>query len=356
MISIEHIQNLLDMKLQRITEMVLMRTGLSAKFPKESSNIAEYILRKGKRIRPILFILSYKGFSPETPAKLFSSAAALELMHTFALIQDDVIDNSDLRRGSQSLHCVLKEFCKKDNKKGKDLAIVISDLLYSYAMKIFSDIDEDFRRKDSALQYILNSAIITSIGQFSELVFSNQRLSSLSFSDIISTYDNKTAAYTFSGPLVAGAILAGAETAIISNLKVISILLGRAYQLFNDISDFSDPASNLIAPDFSNNRKTMLLWYLYKVGDKSTRALIEELDKGTIDSKTFSLIRFKLTEAGIFTIVKNDIRSLIEKAFKTFDSSIQNCETKNYIKDFVVGLFQPLSQAISMAENNKTRV
>lgn len=145
MASLEHIRNLVDIELKRISEIMLMKTGLIKKFPKESSNIAEYVYRKGKRIRPTLFILSYKGFSSRTPDKLFSSAAALELMHTFALIQDDVIDNSDSRLGSQSLYCVLMEFCKNDNKKGKDLAIVVSDLLYSYAMKIFNDIDENLQ-------------------------------------------------------------------------------------------------------------------------------------------------------------------------------------------------------------------
>jgi geranylgeranyl diphosphate synthase type II len=245
------------------------------------------------------------------------------------------------------------KLCKNDDKKGKDLAIVVSDLLYSYAMKIFNSIDEDFCRKDPALQYILNSAIVTSIGQFTELLFSNRSMSSLSFNEIISTYDNKTAAYTFSGPLAAGAILAGVETEIISSLKIISIFLGRAYQLLDDISDFNDPVANSIIPDFSNNRKTILLWYLYKVADNSTRALIDKLDEGTLDPELFSLIRFKLTEAGIFTIIKKDIKSLIENAFNNFDSSLKNCTTKNYIKDFVLSLFEPLSQIISVAENKK---
>lgn len=155
---------------------------------------------------------------------------------------------------------------------------------------------------------------------------------------------------------MSGAILAGADPITIDSLKKISIFLGSAYQLLDDISDFSDSVSNEISPDISNNRKIMLLWYLYKVDDKSTRALLEELDEGLIDSELFTLIKRKLTEAGVFTIVKNDIRSLMEKAFSNFDSSIKNCETKNCIKNFVVSLFQPLTQAILAAENNKLRV
>lgn len=83
---------------------------------------------------------------------------------------------------------------------------------------------------------------------------------------------------------MSGAILAGADPITIDSLKKISIFLGRAYQLLDDISDFSDSVSNEISPDISNNRKIMLLWYLYKVDDKSTRALLEELDEGLIDS------------------------------------------------------------------------
>ena len=79
-------------------------------------SIKEFILRDGKRIRPVLFCIGYLGFSKRTPRGLWRSALSLELLHDFMLVHDDIIDKSDMRRGKPSMHALLKH-CFYKNKK-----------------------------------------------------------------------------------------------------------------------------------------------------------------------------------------------------------------------------------------------
>ena len=79
-------------------------------------SIQDFTLRDGKRIRPILLILSYKGYS--SPGKklspaFYNAATCIEFLHNFMLIHDDIIDRSDLRRGKPTLHRLLGRAVKR---------------------------------------------------------------------------------------------------------------------------------------------------------------------------------------------------------------------------------------------------
>src|SRR6185503_9547454 len=88
--------------------------------------IREYCLREGKRIRPLLLILSYLGYCPSskrvTPS-LYNASTCIELLHNFMLIHDDIIDRSNLRRGKPTLHKLLSRITKtkEQEKLGYDL-------------------------------------------------------------------------------------------------------------------------------------------------------------------------------------------------------------------------------------------
>ena len=73
------------------------------------SSLRDYVLRPGKRVRPILFIIGYRGFKARQPQGLYTSALSLELLHDFMLVHDDIIDKSPLRRGKPAMHTMLKE-------------------------------------------------------------------------------------------------------------------------------------------------------------------------------------------------------------------------------------------------------
>ncbi|MCM8797591.1 MAG: polyprenyl synthetase family protein, partial [Candidatus Omnitrophica bacterium] len=99
-------------------------------------NIKEFISRKGKRIRPSLFVIGYLGFAKKVAPQLYRSAVSIELLHDFMLIHDDIIDKSERRRGKPSMHAIMNNHLKgRTNIKfnGIDLTIIIGDILYAMA-------------------------------------------------------------------------------------------------------------------------------------------------------------------------------------------------------------------------------
>ena len=201
-------------------------------------SMRNFILRDGKRIRPILFIVGYLGFARKAATNLYTSAIAIELLHDFMLVHDDIIDKSDTRRGKPSMHILLGNHLKKyKNVKfsGQDLALVVGDIMYAMAIDAFLSIKEKSQRKEKAFRSFLRAAVYTGSGEFIELLGGLKTLEKTSKQSIYKIYDYKTAHYTFACPLSTGAILAGATKNQVDKLFDYGIYLGRAFQIKDDI-------------------------------------------------------------------------------------------------------------------------
>ena len=116
-------------------------------------SIREFSLRKGKRIRPLLLILSYMGYSDKNKrisSSLYRASTCIELLHNFMLIHDDIIDRSSLRRGKPTLHKLLGKTVKATDREklGYDLGIIAGDIVYALAIDAFLSIKEDPERKE----------------------------------------------------------------------------------------------------------------------------------------------------------------------------------------------------------------
>src|SRR3989338_7489102 len=109
---LEEIRNNLELSLSNYVNNLDKTYQLSKISPCLHQSIKNFISRKGKRLRPLLFCLSYLGYSKKPAQGLYESALALELTHNFLLIHDDIIDKSDLRRGEQSMHKMMDNFLK----------------------------------------------------------------------------------------------------------------------------------------------------------------------------------------------------------------------------------------------------
>ena len=221
------------------------------------SHIKGFLSQKGKRIRPSLFVAGYLGFAGKEAPGLYTSALSTEFLHNFVLIHDDIVDRSDTRRGSPSMHKMLNKYIGKyKNIKctGEDLAIVTGDVIYALGIGAFLAIDEKAERKERALKKLLDAAVYTGTGEFLELMSPVKDIGSVEKEDIYKLYDLKTGIYSFSTPLVTGAMLAGAKNEDLDRLGRCGIYLGRAFQIRDDLSDISADG---------NNRRTILSWYAY---------------------------------------------------------------------------------------------
>lgn len=261
----------IDQSLSRFMDRAKKQYHLGLVPPILYNSIREFILREGKRIRPMLMIYSYKGYSrrarPVSPS-IYYVSTCIELLHNFMLIHDDIIDRSDLRRGKPTMHRLLAHTVKSRNPRqlGTDLAIVAGDIVYALAIDAFISIKEDPRRKEEALRYFIQTAVLTAMGEFIDTVYGIDDVSRVKERHVLLNYSLKTARYTFDCPLVVGAILAGAPRSDIRRLARIGLLIGQAFQIQDDIIGIFDTQKNIgksILSDLAEQKKTLLITHAY---------------------------------------------------------------------------------------------
>ncbi len=315
--------------------------SLSKVSPLLSNSIKDFVLRKGKRVRPLLFVIGYLGFAQGAAPNLYQAAVSFELLHDFLLVHDDIIDNSDTRRAKPSMHKIFDNYLKrfKDIKfNGRDLAIIAGDIIYAMAIDSFLSVKENMQRKEKALKNFISSAIYTGMGEFSELLAGAKDLRNISKQDIYRIYDYKTACYTFASPLSCGAMLAGAKENETDRLYKYGIYLGRAFQIKDDISGmFSEEkeSGKSAFTDLHEAKKTLLLWYAYKNSDRKNRLKIKEiLIKDKV--KKIDLLKMrKIIEASCaLDYAKGEILGLLRGAQDIIKSSRMHKKYKAFLNDY----------------------
>ncbi|MDI6606408.1 MAG: polyprenyl synthetase family protein, partial [Candidatus Omnitrophota bacterium] len=291
-------------------------------------HIREFLLRKGKRIRPCLFVAGYLGFSKKRPPGLYRSAISLELLHDFMLVHDDIIDKSATRRGKPSMHAMLNKFLSRyQNIKfsGEDLTIVIGDVIYALALHAFLAIKEKPQRKENALKKLIEAALYTGSGEFIELLYAATPIDKIKKTDIYKIYDLKTATYTFAAPLTIGATLAGAAKNDLDKLFNYGIYVGRAFQIRDDIigmfnEEKETGKSNL--SDLREAKKTLLIWYAYNNSAEKNRIIMRRI-LSSRDAGKGELLKMRaiLSASGALDFARRQISDSLKKAKKLIAAS-----------------------------------
>lgn len=329
----------LNKELKKLTAEINKKYSLRKLSPLLFNSLKNYILRDGKRLRPVLFILGYKGFSGKNPKNLYRSALATELLHDFLLVHDDIIDKSDLRRGGPSMHAMLNmRLGKNRNKcfKGEDLAIVAGDILFAIAAEIFFSIDVNHEYKEKAFIKFAKSACYTGCGEFIEILYNAKDIKKITENDIYKIYDYKTAWYTFASPLSEGAVLAGASDSEADSLCQYGIYLGRAFQIKDDILGLFGKEKETGKPslsDLQESKKTLLMWHTYKNASKSEKIQLEEiLSAGNVKYKDLIIARKIVKKTGALDFAERKIEELLGKSAQILKRS----RMKKHYKDQLI--------------------
>lgn len=316
--------------------------------PLLSKNIKEFICRQGKRIRPLLFCIGYLGFSRKNPPDLYRSALSLELLHDFLLIHDDIIDKSDRRRGKPSMHALFNRYLslkKRAKFNGEDLAIVTGDIIYCLALDAFLSIKENQLRKEAALKKLISTTLHTAAGEFMELLLGNKPIEKVSQEDIYKIYDYKTANYTFASPLAMGATLAGAKENQIKKIHAYGMLLGRAFQIKDDIlglfgKESQTGKSNIT--DIKEAKRTLLIWYAFNQANKKDKLIIKKIFNAKCVTKAeLKKIQKIILQTGALTYAQNQIKYLYAKAMGQINSLKikKDCQEtlNNFSQEIILG-------------------
>ena len=221
-----------------------------------------FVLRGGKRLRPAFCHWGYVGCGgdPDDPAWV-EAGAALELLHCFALVHDDVMDGSSTRRGLPTVHVAFERLHHDAGWRGEqrrfgegaailvgDLAFVLADRLLAGAGRPAWDVWDELRLE-------------VNVGQYLDMFHTVRGEPTVAAAQRICTY--KTAKYTIERPLHLGAALAGAsDLATRAALTGYGLPLGEAFQLVDDLLGvFGDPArtGKSVDDDLREGKPTRLL-------------------------------------------------------------------------------------------------
>ena len=229
-----------------------------------------YIRAGGKRLRPLMTVLAARiaGGSEDVA---IPAAAAIEVLHTFTLVHDDIIDRDEIRRGVPTVHKLW----------GTDTAIVAGDILYAYAYRCLLkavDLGVEYGRIVKAVEYLTEGAIRVAEGQMLDMLFS--RRERVSVDEYIEMVERKTAAL-FVAAVSMGAVLGGGDEKLILKLRDAMRLAGIAFQIKDDILGLIGDEKTLGKPvlsDLREGKRTILVIYaLQKLDDERKERLLKVL-------------------------------------------------------------------------------
>ncbi|MEN3046271.1 MAG: polyprenyl synthetase family protein [Candidatus Hydrothermales bacterium] len=185
------------------------------------------ILAGGKRVRPIITYEAYKVCGGEKDEEIIPPACAIEIVHTFTLIHDDLpaIDNDDLRRGVPTVHRVY----------GEDIAILAGDALFIFGIEVFLDSKARPEKVLLALNSLVKALGPKGVIEGEVLDIKGEKME-LNTQYLENIHLKKTA-LLFSSCFEIGAILGNADKETITKLKNTGIELGMAFQIKDDILD-----------------------------------------------------------------------------------------------------------------------
>lgn len=210
----------------------------------------------GKRLRPMLTLASAK-ICAHDGARHIALAACVEFIHTATLLHDDVVDASDLRRGLASANAVW----------GNKPSVLVGDFLFSRAFQIMV---EDGSLK--VLKILSEASLTIAEGEVLQLITSND--TETTEADYLRVIEAKTARL-FAAACQIGAVVADRSEAEEAGLEAFGLNLGMAFQLVDDLLDYSANQAQLgkaVGDDFRDGKITLPVLIAFHAGDDEERA------------------------------------------------------------------------------------
>jgi octaprenyl-diphosphate synthase len=241
----------------------------------------------GKRLRPMLTIAAAKlcGYQGDGHVRL---AATVEFMHTATLLHDDVVDESDYRRGKKSARLLW----------GNQASVLVGDFLLGQAFRMMVEVGSL-----ACLKILSNAAAVIAEGEVMQLAAAKN--TATTEDEYLAIIDAKTAAL-FSAAAEVGAALANRPAEQQAALKSYGRNLGIAFQLVDDALDYSGESARLgksVGDDFREGKITLPVILCFRRGGETERAFWKrtlgegQIDDGDLDQATRLMKKHSAIEA-----------------------------------------------------------
>lgn len=262
------------------------------------NQISEYIISAGgKRIRPTLVLLVANAYGYQG-SHHHLLAAIIEFIHTATLLHDDVVDESSLRRGRQTANALF----------GNAASVLVGDFLYSRSFQMMVSINNM-----RVMQILADATNVIAEGEVLQLL--NMHDPDVTEERYLQVIRSKTAKL-FEASAQLGALIAGANDAEIEACAEYGRSLGTAFQLIDDVLDYSGVAADIgknVGDDLREGKPTLPLIYLMQHGDASQRELVRTcIENG--DEQHFDEILGAITGSGALAYTRSAAQQAAARA------------------------------------------
>jgi len=252
--TIENLVGLVAPDMERVNETILARTGSEVTMIPEVAN--HLISSGGKRLRPMLTLAmaSLTNYRGEGHVKL---AAAVEFMHTATLLHDDVVDESDMRRGKKAARLLW----------GNEASVLVGDFLLGQAFKMMVEVGSL-----RALAILSSAAAVIAEGEVMQLAAAKN--TATTEDEYLAVVRGKTAEL-FAAACEVGPVLSERPKAETAACRSFGMNLGIAFQLVDDALDYGGKAAKLgknVGDDFREGKITLPVVLSFRRGNDSERA------------------------------------------------------------------------------------
>jgi geranylgeranyl diphosphate synthase, type I len=308
----------------------ILMTSELARWTQVDSQLAEpidalsaLVLAGGKRLRPAFAHWAFVGVGgdPED-TRIVDVGAGLELLHTFALVHDDIMDGSATRRGMETVHLHFVRSHRtfkgrgEDRRFGEGAAILVGDLAFVYADLMMSTANPE------AIAVFNELRVEVNIGQYLDLVGSVRGEPSLEAAQRICQY--KSGKYTIERPLHLGAALAGRLDEFETALTAYGLPLGEAFQLRDDIMGaVGDDAitGKPVGDDLREGKPTALVARAREVATVGQRELLARIGDPKLTDEDIGELQQILIATGTVRWMEQRVNALRDEAMSAISTS-----------------------------------
>lgn len=284
----------------------------------------DLVMAGGKRLRPAFCHWSYVGAGgdPDHPL-VVDAGAALELLHTFALIHDDVMDGSTVRRGMHTVHRSFEarhafgDWRGEGRRFGEGVAILVGDLAFVYADLLLADAPR------AALNVFVELRLEVNVGQYLDLLGTVRGDVGVEQARRICQY--KSGRYTIERPLHLGAALAGRLDELGPALSAYGRPLGEAFQLRDDLlGAFGDTelTGKSVGEDLREGKPTVLYAFAAAAADgAAAKLLADRFGAADLSPQEVGELQAILESTGARHQVECVIEQRVEEALAALDAA-----------------------------------
>jgi geranylgeranyl diphosphate synthase type I len=284
--------------------------------------VSDLVLSGGKRMRPAFVYWGYRASGAPHTERLWHTAAAFELLQTFALIHDDVMDRSDRRRGQPAVHRALQEHHRSAGLAGDAAwfgvgsAILAGDLAFVWADELFDAGPIDTRARERARVVFTDLRTELMAGQYLDLVLASTQDARAEQARGVALL--KAGRYTVTRPLQLGAAIAGVDPQLDSALVSYGDAVGIAFQLRDDVLGlFGDPGDTgkSVLDDLRQGKRTLLMLTALEAAEPDQRRVLDAtLGDPGVDDEAARQVRAIVRDCGALATIERQIEEKYDHA------------------------------------------